>query len=276
MAKTIVPQRMKKQNVSFLKSALSMRIFCRKISNLNITKCISVLLFVICVPLSSCASSRVDQTVRTMSGRGGSLYSPSHYLTPDRNKELQEISAELGEPLTPRGKAFVYSAIFDINKSYGEYIDVLTAGRASVNVFYDSLNLGLTGAATALNPVGTKTILAGLSTFFQGQKASVDKNIFDDKAIFALSSIMEVRRSQTLTTISTKLKADNNYNLGEALMDLDSLYKAGSLQTALQAAFLNQPAVSHSGTTAPPELDERVVPSVGDGPLLPSTVTPVE
>lgn len=194
--------------------------------------------------LTGCATNEFDQTFDALRESGGGLYAPPHYMTSTRLSELNGLSNELGIPLTDKGKGFVYSAILDINRSYGQYINLLTGGKAGVNVVYDTLNLGLTGAATAINPVGTKTILAGLSTFFQGQKQSIDKNIFDDKAIFALSAIMEVRRSQVLKGITTKLRGDS-YTLGEAVIDLDSMYRAGSLQTALQAAFLNQPGMQN-------------------------------
>lgn len=203
--------------------------------------------------LTGCSAvSRVDKAYETLSAAGGSLYSPPSYMTDERVRNLKVLLPQLGKPLTDDGRSFIYSAIFDINRDYGAYIDVLTGGRAGVNVVYDSLNLGLTGAATAFTPTTTKTVLAGLSTFFQGQKQSIDKNLFDDKAMFALTSIMEVRRLQVLSFISKKLKEDTSYQFGEALIDLDSLYRAGSLQTALQAAFLNQRDPEDANVKSPP------------------------
>ena len=233
---------------------------------IKITYALSILIL-----LCGCQTTkdRIEEASKQIRKTGGSLYSPTHYMNDERREALSLLSDELGKPLTTEGKGFTYNAIADINRDYGEYIDLLTVGRAVTNVYYDTLNLGLTGAATAVTPASTKTVLAGLSTFFQGQKQSVDKNIFDDKAIFALTSIMEVRRSQILTAITKKLNS-STYTLGEALIDLDSLYRAGSLQTALQAAFLNQsitPTPTSKGTeSANPEPRE----------LLPAIVTPLE
>lgn len=221
-------------------------------------------LIVVLVLLSGCTSvTRFDEKARKLVKQGGSLYSPPHYMPgdgDDRTKELKGLYSELGSPLSDDGKSFVYAAIIDINKNYVKYIDVLTAGRAGVNVMYDSLNLALTGAATVATPASTKTALAGLSTFFQGQKQSVDKNLFDDKAIFALTSIMEVRRSQILIILTEKLKSPT-YTLGEAVFDLDSLYRAGSLQIALQAAFLNQPGAGGANK------DQPLLPILNTGTL---------
>ena len=191
--------------------------------------------------LSGCATTSIGRTANALSKAGGSLYSPPYYMTEEVRDKL--YSKKLGDPLDSDGRTLIYRCLVDINKNYGNYIDILTMGRAGVNILYDSLTLGLSGASTAFTPNSTKTVLSGLSTFFQGQKVSFDKNLFDDKVIFALTSIMEVRRADALITITRKL-ASADYLLGEALVDLESLYRAGCLQTALQAAYLNQPQPS--------------------------------
>ncbi|RJR15857.1 MAG: hypothetical protein C4581_10890 [Nitrospiraceae bacterium] len=196
-----------------------------------------ILLLIVSFSLIGCATTRIEKAAKALGYAGGSLYSPPHYMSEELRTKLSSMN--LGEKLDKESKGLVYQCITVINKNYGDYIDVLSQGRAGLNVIYDSVNLGLTGAATAFSPVVTKTILAGLSTFFQGQKKSIDENIFDDKVIFALTSIMEVRRSEVLKIIMKKLDS-TTYLLGDALVDLDSLYRAGSLQIALQAAYLNQ------------------------------------
>ncbi|MBI5770553.1 MAG: hypothetical protein HZA93_22440 [Verrucomicrobia bacterium] len=182
---------------------------------------------------AGCASA--GRTARTLS-KAGDLFSPPHYLTPARAKDLERLNDQLGRsPLSDEAKGFVYRAVFDINQSYGDYIDLLTAGRAGVNIAYDTVNLGLTGASTAFTPAKTKTILSGLATFFQGQKKSVDHNLFNDQAIFALTAVMEARRAENLRSITSKMDM-KAYSLGEALIDIETLDRAGCLQSALHAA----------------------------------------
>lgn len=181
-----------------------------------------------------------------------SLFAPRHYGDAVYRVRLKELRR--GGSMGEDEKAFTYDYIDVINANYGAYVAALTSGRAATNIAYDTLNLGLTGGAAVAGATSVKTALAALSTFFQGQKQSVDKNIFNDQAVFALTSVMEVRRTQVLTRIRKKMIEDD-YTLGDALIDLDEFYRAGSMQNALQASFLNQAALP---SPAPADPDGKV------------------
>ncbi len=198
-----------------------------------------------------------------MSSLGGTIYAPPYYLdevkkssgwlpskkpaSKDAPQEADQCSKILhedqGKEVDGDGlaRSLIYTCLQAINKNYGTYISVLTSDRAALEVGYDSLNLGLSGAATAFTPPLTKTVLSGLSTFFQGQRTSIDKNLFDEKAIFALTSIMEQRRTDVLSEFrKTLVDHPKTYTVGDALLDLEDLYRAGTLLAALQASYLNQ------------------------------------
>lgn len=238
-----------------------------------------ILVAMFVVAASGCAS--VEQAKQSASQLSASLYAPKHYMDEDFLARIKKI--DRGVPIDSYGRAFVSDYLTQINHNYAVYVTNLTSGKASVNIAYDSLNLGLTGASAIAAPVATKTGLAALSTFFQGQKQSIDKNIFDDKAVFALNSIMELRRTEVLEKIRRSL-LNSTYTLGDALLDIDEFYRAGSLQSALQAAFLNQQrlepvttpaAVARAPAIQPPFVPQPPVPQPKSKLGYPSSTSPL-
>src|SRR5581483_4477642 len=238
------------------------------------------------IATAGCASnqSKFDQASDILRKAGGSIYSPPYYLNEETCSNLPHLTQtdRLLDVQHHDELSQFYGCLGAVNRIYQKYIDALTEGRAVVNVYYDTLNLGLTGAAAVFTPLVTKTALSGLSTFFQGQKQSIDKNIFDDKAVFALTSIMEVRRSAVLLHIRSRL-TQADYTMGEALLDVDDLYKAGTLQTSLLASYLNQPGQVQQ-TQSPAQQQGQhgqagaapSVSSVGGGtPPLPASTAPI-
>ncbi|WP_157269761.1 hypothetical protein [Azohydromonas aeria] len=215
--------------------------------------------------LGGCSS--IDKTNQAVSQLGASLYAPRHYM--DENYSMRLSGLERGSAIDSKGREFLSDYLNKINYDYAMYVTNLTSGKASLNVTYDSTNLGLTGAAAVVTPVATKTAFAALSTFFQGQKQSIDKNIFDDKAVFALTSIMEIRRTEVLGKIRRSL-LNKEYTLGDALLDLDEYYRSGTLQTALQASFLNQQRLDSGQPTSAAPAASAASGTAG----APSSVTP--
>lgn len=201
--------------------------------------------------LSGCGTIGTAKTAKeAATGLSQNLFAPPTYIDDDYWIESQKADNYGTTGMTVKGKSVVYRYLSKINENYESYISHLTNGRAATNIAFDSTNLALTGSA-AISTVSTvKTGLAALSTFFQGTKQSIDKNLFDDQATFALISVMEVRRTDVLKAIRTKLLRQD-YAFGDAMLDLDEYYRAGTLQSALQASFLNQasPTPEPAGNT---------------------------
>jgi hypothetical protein len=205
-------------------------------------------------------------------GMSGSLYTPRNYADEEFGRQLRTLQ-DKGEATldAPAGRQFVYDQIGVIGRDYQHYVDLLTSGRATLNILYDSTSLGLTGAAAIVSPAGTKSILAAIATFFGGQQKSVDKNLFDEKAIFVLTATTQVRRTKVLEKLRQSLKdyKSNGYSFDEALIDVSELYQAGSLQTALQATFVTQVATTETGTPPSPAPAGNEPPA--RAPFAPST-----
>ena len=201
----------------------------------------TLLIGIAILTLQGCTT--VQTAGESTSQLAGSIYAPPGW---DDDIATKTAGKNFGAPLDDISRGVIYDYLNKINRDYARYITALSSGHAAINVMYDSTNLALTGAAAISNSNPAKTAFAALSTFFQGQKQSMDKNMFDDKAIFALSSIMEIRRGEVLANIRRSL-ASKEYTLGEGLLDLNEYYRAGTLESALQAAYLNQqPAATAS------------------------------
>lgn len=195
---------------------------------------------------------------------GGSLFAPPNYKDAKYYDALGSLKP--GAALDDTAASFVYRYLNVIDSNYEKYIAALTSGKAAINVGYDSTTLFLSGAATAFQPATTKTVLSGLSTFFQGQRQSIDKNFFDDRAMFALTAIMEIRRTEVLGALRREL-LDEGTKLGDALITLGEYYRAGTLHSALQASYLNQqPAKAGAKTPAEGETQDKGKADKADKP----------
>lgn len=233
--------------------------------------------------LTIAGCTTMNKAVDASSTLASSLYAPAQYV--DQGYRTRLGNLKRSGAMSDGEHAFISDYIDRINQNYNVYVTNLTSGKASTNIVYDSVNLGLTGGAAIATPASVKTGLAALSTFFQGQKQSIDKNLFSDQAIFALTSIMEIRRTEVLGRIRQSLLR-TDYTLGSALIDLDEYYRAGTLQNALQASFLNQQRLpgAQGGTSQlipqqpAPQLPipEQPAPQQPPPPVLPSSTNPLK
>ena len=95
--------------------------------------------------------------------------------------------------------------------------------------------LGLSGAGAVLVPATTKGILAAISGFVTGGKASIDKNLLFDKTVLVMLGRMDALRKAALVTVQTGLKSTEwkSYPLSEALVDVEAYYAAGTIPSAI-------------------------------------------
>lgn len=110
----------------------------------------------------------------------------------------------------------------------------VTQNVAATNVAADWAVLALGGAGTIVTGGQTKTVLAALTAFVTGARASIDKHVFYEKTIPVLLSKMVAQRRAVLVTIRTGLRENaDDYPLNRALVDLEDYYNAGTIPGAL-------------------------------------------
>jgi hypothetical protein len=128
----------------------------------------------------------------------------------------------------------VTARIFAIDANFHKFVRGLTTEQNLSNVGVDWAAIGLASAGAVVGSLQTKAILATISAGLLGAKASFDKEVFYNKTIPALITLMEAQRKIVLAQIYVGLrKAPGDYTLFQALADLDSYYNAGTINGAI-------------------------------------------
>jgi hypothetical protein len=131
----------------------------------------------------------------------------------------------------------VNSLVQAIDIQYDDFRQQLFRSSGGLNLASDVTVLGLSGAGTLLSPAGTKAILAGISGFVTGTKASIDKNLLFDKTVLLLIDRMDVLRAAKLLDIQKGLAKSKwaDYSLPTALVDVELYYTAGTIPAAINS-----------------------------------------
>lgn len=135
---------------------------------------------------------------------------------------------------------FIDSCVGAINASYRAFARELTGDQKYFNVGTDVAAGGFTTAATLAKSARTKTFLAAYATTILGLRSSVDKEVFLGKTLTALVAQMDASRKVVMVDIVTdRSESDSDYSLDTALLDLQDLYEAGSITSAITAVTAN-------------------------------------
>lgn len=128
-----------------------------------------------------------------------------------------------------------YGFMAEIDDAFGMYTAGLFAGKGTIGVAGDSVQLGMTAAATIATHTPTKTILSALATGLTGVNLSFDKNFFAQQTFQTIAIAMQTRRDKGRAVITTNLaKSVGDYPLAAARRDLVSYFYAGTLPGGLQ------------------------------------------
>lgn len=143
----------------------------------------------------------------------------------------------------------VTARIFSIDANFHQFVRDLTTQQNLSSVGIDWAAIGLASAGAVVGSSQTKAILAAISAGLLGAKASVDKDVFYNKTIPALITLMEGQRKFVLAQIYVGLrKGAADYTLYQALADLDNYYNAGTINGALVGLTATAGASSQAGS----------------------------
>lgn len=162
---------------------------------------------------------------------------------------------------------YVLAQIYAIDLNYGNYERDLTQELQRVGFASTVTNLALTSVASQIASTAAKDVLTATATGLTGAKAAYDKDILIGRAIPIIQSQMRASRAKVATKIYTSLgRSADEYPLMMAWIDLQALYKAGTLTDGLldasqrvgAEAIAASDARDYVTITALPSTDQRV------------------
>ena len=123
-----------------------------------------------------------------------------------------------------------------IDMRYIEFIKTMTSDRQLIDSAADMLALGLNLAGVSVGGTDAKTALAAIAAGVTGSKTILDKNFYMEKTVPALVATMNAERKAAIIPLLKGMKQEaKDYTLGQALVDLQNYYFAGTLFGAIQA-----------------------------------------
>ncbi len=129
-----------------------------------------------------------------------------------------------------------YRLILMSDYRFSRYEADLVAGKATRDSFIDLAVLGLTSAATLMEPGQATRVLAAISGGLIGSRATIEKHFYQNQAQPVLLRKMRVLRQQKLFAISHRLRKYDVavYPTERALIDVLDYYNRGTMLSALQ------------------------------------------
>jgi hypothetical protein len=157
-------------------------------------------------------------------------------IVKDKLKDEVSVKSYYAAPTPINRNKFISYRLIITNIEYLKYIKAMSAEEEQLHSATDVLIVSLNVAASAVNPVNTKTIISSLSAITAGTRLAIDKNTYFDKTMSALISAMNAQRKDVLTRIIKGTMSNlDGYPFEQALTDLNDYYLAGSLPGALTA-----------------------------------------
>lgn len=143
-----------------------------------------------------------------------------------------------------------------LDRMYDDFIKAIGGEKNGEEIGTDTATIALTSTATLIGPASVKTILSGVATGIAGVKGTVDKNLFFQKTISVLIAQMDAQRKTVLLQIRTgQNQSTTQYPLSAALVDIDAYYRAGSLESAINALAA---AAQSQGTKADDSIKQQL------------------
>jgi hypothetical protein len=149
---------------------------------------------------------------------------------------LAQIEKLPADPnMAERNKLIAHRQVL-IDLRYIEFIKTMTSDRQLIDSAADMLALGLNLAGVSVGGADAKTALAAIAAGVTGSKTILDKNFYHEKTVPALVATMNAERKAAIIPILKGMRQSiTEYPLGQAIVDLQDYYFAGTLFGAIQA-----------------------------------------
>jgi hypothetical protein len=168
-----------------------------------------------------------------------------NYTLQNYADDLADYDNKTGEAAAAVRNKIVYSLMAEIDYVFYDYETKLFLNEGLSHVGADFLQLGMAAGGTLTNGTRGKTILSALLAGVTGVDLSVDKNVFRQQTVQAITNSMEGNRDRIKTIIIQQLdQTTTSYPYPAARADLIHYFFAGTLPGGLQQ--LNQDAGSNA------------------------------
>ncbi len=128
----------------------------------------------------------------------------------------------------------VNARIHAIDANFGNFEEALHRQGVGIGIGTDWVLLAITGATATIGGQTFKAALGAASTGILGAKSSFDKHALFEKTVPAIMAQMVASRKTALVTLRTGLQLpDSGYSLFQALGDLETYYRAGTIPGSL-------------------------------------------
>jgi hypothetical protein len=185
------------------------------------------------LPLAACAAiDGVPQPVMTVQRTDAMV---AKYRPDDAIVAMGNIAAsDTGARNTYRNRV-IAAYLFAIDARYFEFQRDLSRAGKSTHLGFDALSLALTGAGSIFDKAASE--LAAIATATGGARASFDRELFADKTLPILISLMDSRRLKVRADIVRGMsQPEAGYTLEEGFADLMRYEAAGTIDGALSDA----------------------------------------
>ncbi len=177
----------------------------------------------------------------------------AQYRPDDAIRQMGNIDpTDIGGRNTFRNRV-IGAYLFAIDARYFEFQRGLSRTGKVSHLGFDALTLALTGAGSIFDNAASE--LAAVATATGGARASFDRELFADKTLPILVSLMDSRRLRVRAEIVRGMsEPEGGYTLEEAFSDLMRYEAAGTIDGALadaaEAAGENAKAAKYDFTKA--------------------------
>jgi len=180
-----------------------------------------------------------------------------NYTLDNYKTDLSAYDRAVGPDAVRIRNKIVYNITAEIDYAFYDYETKLFLNEGKFHIASDFMQLGLAAGSTVSLGARGKTILGALLTGITGLNLSIDKNVFRQQTVQAISSSMEANRDRIKTTIVKQLANDTTaYPMAAARADLIRYFFAGTLSSGLQQ--LGQTAAADAKTQSAALSDAQV------------------
>lgn len=144
---------------------------------------------------------------------------------------IEEIMAKVA-----RRNQVITEMVSIVDQNYRDFETRFWKFGANLGLATDIASLGLNAGAAVSGDTGVQRLLAVLASTMAGSKASYDRNYFTQQTRPVLMAKMRALRDIARLEIETQREQRGlSYSMEQAMVDVQSLYDAGTIPFALQS-----------------------------------------
>jgi len=186
------------------------------------------------LPATGCRNTLGPKMPPALGAPSITVYKASEFTEDLKNYRAAIAAGELVRAKALRNQ-MAYRVMVDIEADYSRFEMSLTTQRAGFETGADTVQLGISAAATLVGATEVKDMLTASLTAFQGTRLSLDKNFFREKTTESIISQMRASRKTKQAELITSLGTRDvrEYTWDSAWIDLVDFYYAGTVPSAL-------------------------------------------